>query len=74
MLTEMIEGDRQRIGKRIEARRKAAKPRLSRERLAQRAGLSAVTVYKIEHGDNVTFETLQKIAGALGVPVAELVE
>lgn len=67
-----MEGARQRIGDKIMVQRKAAK--LSRERLAAHAGLSAVTVYKVEHGENATYDTLAKIADALDVSVSKLVE
>lgn len=63
--------ERQVIGERVALQREAAN--LSRERLAAIAGVSAVTVYNVEHGKNSRFDTLEKIADALDMLVADLV-
>jgi transcriptional regulator with XRE-family HTH domain len=61
------------IGDRIRTARKAAK--LSQEDVARRAGLSLKGMGDIERGDieDPHFSSLVKIAGALGVPVEELI-
>lgn len=46
----------------------------TKEQLAVYADVSHVTIYKVERGENATYRTLHKIAGALNVPVAKLVE
>jgi transcriptional regulator with XRE-family HTH domain len=45
---------------------------LSQAELAERAGLNTVTLSHIERGANTTVETLEKLAEALSVNVAEL--
>lgn len=49
---------------------------MTRRQLAEKTGLAYVTVYNLECGYNPrsTRETLQRIANALGVDYAELVE
>jgi transcriptional regulator with XRE-family HTH domain len=48
---------------------------LSQEALARRADRSLMTVFHVEAGDrDATLGTLQAIAGALGVELAELLE
>jgi transcriptional regulator with XRE-family HTH domain len=47
---------------------------LTQERLAARAGVSAVSLYRAERGDAVSFATAQKLADALGVEPRELIE
>lgn len=54
------------IGKGIKARRKTL--RVTQPQLAELAGVSVNTLYKIERGQaNPTLETLEKIAGILGM-------
>lgn len=48
---------------------------ISQEALARRAGISLLTLHKVESGKVApTVDTLRKIAGALGVPVGTLIE
>ena len=62
---------RQRFGKRVRALRKQAG--LSQEELAARTEISVDFVSLIERGINApSFDTLEKLAKALGVPVREL--
>ena len=56
------------IGKRIKERRKTL--RVSQAQLAELAGISVNTLYKIEREQtNPTLETLTKIANVLGLEV-----
>jgi len=56
------------IGKSIKARRKML--RVTQTQLAELAGISVNTLYKIERGQtNPTLETLTKIANVLGMEV-----
>jgi len=62
---------RERFGKRVRVLRKQAD--LSQEELAARADISVDFVGLIERGVNApSFETLEKLAEALEVPVREL--
>lgn len=46
---------------------------LSQERLAAEAGVHRSFVFRLERGDvNVSVDTLQRIAQALGVPVSRI--
>lgn len=49
---------------------------ISQDRLSKEADLALNTIVKIETGENSnpTVETLEKIAGALGVSVADLLK
>lgn len=47
---------------------------LSQKALAEKAGLAQATVHYIEAGGNATQKTLQKLANALGVTIAELLD
>lgn len=59
------------MGKRIEALRK--KQKLSRQQLAAKADVSREYIRKLEAGGyDPTVGTLQRIAKALGVPMAAL--
>lgn len=58
--------------KRIKELRKAAG--LSQEQLAARAGLTHVTVGNAENGNRVTITTATKLAKALGVPLASILD
>ena len=61
---------RQRFGKRVRALRKQAG--LSQEELAARTDITVDFVSLIERGINApSFETLEKLAKVLGVPVRE---
>jgi transcriptional regulator with XRE-family HTH domain len=62
------------FAQRLAGLRRAA--RLKREELAERAGVSADLVQSLEQGRtaNPTLRTLLRLAAALGVTVAELVE
>ena len=61
------------MGKRIQAVRK--KQRLSRQQLAAKADVSREYIRKLESGGyDPTVGTLQRIAKALGVLLAELLE
>ena len=60
------------MGKRIQALRKTLN--LSRQQLAERADVSREYIRKLEAGGyDPTVGTLQRIAKALGVPLAELI-
>jgi len=62
----------QRIAANVKRLRKAQN--LSQEELADRAGVHRTYVSQIERGvKNATFVSLDKIAQALGTPLAELV-
>lgn len=58
--------------KRIKELRKAAG--LSQEQLAARAGLTHVTVGNAEKGNRVTITTATKLAKALGVQLASILD
>ena len=46
---------------------------LSQERLADEAGIHRSFLYRLERGDvNVSVDTLQRIAQALGVPISQI--
>jgi transcriptional regulator with XRE-family HTH domain len=47
---------------------------LSQEELAQAAGVSRVTITRLEGGEDAFPQTARKIAAALGVSPAELME
>lgn len=47
---------------------------MSQKELAERAGIAQSTVHYIESGGNYTHKTLQKLAAALGVSVADLLD
>lgn len=47
---------------------------VSREKLAAKAGVSLSTVLRIEQGSGAHLSSLRKIAGALEVPLSELVD
>ena len=47
---------------------------LTANRLAEKAGISRVTVSSIKRGATCADDTARKIAKALGVPVSEIVE
>ena len=65
----------QEVGRRIRQRREALVPPPSQERLADHAGLHRTYVGHVERGEvNVTVWNLLRIAAALGVDPAELVE
>ncbi|HBK70819.1 MAG TPA: transcriptional regulator [Flavobacteriaceae bacterium] len=56
------------VGQRIKERRKGL--RVTQTQLAELAGISVNTLYKIERGQtNPTLETLTKIANVLGMEV-----
>ncbi|MBT3384919.1 MAG: helix-turn-helix transcriptional regulator [Prolixibacteraceae bacterium] len=57
------------VGKSIKERRKAL--RVTQPQLAELAGISVNTLYKIERGQaNPTLHTLKKIANVLGMEVS----
>ena len=67
-----VQQQRRRLGEAIRARRKEAG--LTQEKLAERADLSPVFISHIECGiGNASFDTLVRIANALGVRLRELV-
>lgn len=56
------------VGKTIRQRRKALK--ITQPHLAELAGISVNSLYKIERGEaNPTLELIEKIAGVLGLEV-----
>lgn len=62
---------RKRVCQRLKALRE--KEGLTQGQLAKRAGIQRVTLNRIENGSqNATLETLEKLAGSLGVDVATL--
>ncbi len=64
------------VGRRVRELRLARDPKMSMRELASLAGISSTRVNDLEHGHqpNVTVETLRKLASALGVPVAWLLD
>lgn len=64
------------IGTNVRRFRENHKPRLTQEQLARDAGITMGMVSKIERGEhtNPTIETLEKIARALGVRIADLLD
>lgn len=59
------------LGKRIQRLRSATK--LSQEGLARRAGVSRMTLVRLERGEiSPRYETLESLSKALGVEIAEL--
>lgn len=61
------------IGKRLRAARLAAQ--LSQETLAERCGLHPSYIGQLERGEkNATIESIQKIAGGLGITISSLFE
>ena len=61
------------VGKRLRSYRQAQS--LSQERLAEMAGLHPTYIGQVERGEkNLTIESLEKIAGALQVPIASVFE
>lgn len=62
-------------GERIKKLRFSTTPHISRETLSRTAGISAMTIYKIEEqGVSPSLSTIQKIAAALSVTVGDLVD
>jgi transcriptional regulator with XRE-family HTH domain len=63
------------VGANVRRLREAAEPRVTQEDLSHAAGISTSTLGRIERG---TYEprlpTLRKLAQALGVPVADLLD
>lgn len=59
-------------GERLKAIREAQ--RLSRPKLAQKAGCSERTIQRREEGKPIRLDILQRVAAALGVPAAELLD
>jgi transcriptional regulator with XRE-family HTH domain len=47
---------------------------MSQKELAEKAGVAQSTVHYIESGGNYTRKTIQKLAAALGVSVADLLD
>lgn len=47
---------------------------MTQKELAEKAGVSRVTLSYIKCGKNCCDETAEKLAGALGVPVEKLIE
>ena len=59
----------------LKVRRYRKEKDLTQEKLAEKTGISVDFLSLIERGKNApSFETLEKIAKALGVPVKELFE
>jgi transcriptional regulator with XRE-family HTH domain len=64
-----------RFGENVERERKKKKPRLTQERLAEQASIDRTHVSQVEAGKrSVRLETLVKLAGALDVEPAELLD
>ena len=64
---------KKRFGENVRAKRQAAG--LSQEDLAHRIDADQAYVSRIESGQmNVTLETAQQIAGAIGAPLADLLQ
>lgn len=64
-----------RLGKNVERERKNKEPRLTQERLAELAEIDRTHVSQIEAGKrSVRLETLVKLAGALDIEPAELLD
>jgi transcriptional regulator with XRE-family HTH domain len=66
-----IHEQRQAIGDRIRDTR--TRKQLTQDEVWIRAGLTRWTYQRAEYGEDVKLSTLQRIARALGVPLAELV-
>ena len=66
---------RKKFGIRVVALRKAVKPFLSQEELAERAGFARPYMSRIERGTaNPSLDAIESLAGGLKVPVARLFE
>lgn len=61
------------VGRRLRSCRQAQS--FSQEKLAERAGLHPTYIGQVERGEkNLTIESLEKIAGALNMPIADVFE
>ena len=61
------------VGRRLRSCRQAQA--FSQEKLAERAGLHPTYIGQVERGEkNLTIESLEKIAGALNMPIADVFE
>ena len=68
-----VQKHRRLLGEAVRAKRKEAG--YSQEKLAERAGLSAVFISRIERGiESPSVDNLLKVAKAVGVRVCDLVE
>lgn len=67
-----VQKHRRLLGEAVRAKRKEAE--FSQEKLAEKAGLSAIFISRIERGvESPSVDNLLKIAKALGVRVSDLV-
>ena len=62
------------LGRRIMLMRINARPKISQERLAERAGISRSELSRIEQGKNPSMAMIYKIADGLGVHIVDLVD
>jgi transcriptional regulator with XRE-family HTH domain len=62
------------LGRRIMLLRVTAKPKISQEKLAERAGISRPELSRIEKGANPSMAIIYKIADGLGVHIVDLVD
>jgi transcriptional regulator with XRE-family HTH domain len=66
---------RKKFGNRVVALRKAVKPFLSQEELAERCGFARPYMSRIERGKaNPSLDAIETLAGGLKVPVVRLFE
>ena len=70
----MSENLRKTIGNRVKAFRKAKRPKMSQERLAELCDVGTRTISNIECGVGVSLEVLEKIVAVLGCTYGDLMD
>lgn len=70
----MSENLRKTIGNRVKAFRKAKRPKMSQERLAELCDVGTRTISNIECGVGVSLEVLEKIVTVLGCTYGDLMD
>lgn len=65
---------RKTIGNRVKAFRKAKRPKMSQERLAELCDVGTRTISNIECGVGVSLEVLEKIVAVLGCTYGDLMD
>ncbi|MBO4521420.1 MAG: helix-turn-helix transcriptional regulator [Alphaproteobacteria bacterium] len=70
----MSENLKKTIGNRVKAFRKAKRPKMSQERLAELCDVGTRTISNIECGVGVSLEVLEKIVAVLGCTYGDLMD